>query len=40
MTHKAVCILTGLALAMGIAGCRIHVDKDADGKRKRMSRNV
>ena len=36
MTHKAVCILTGLALAMGIAGCRIHVDKDADGKEKNV----
>jgi hypothetical protein len=29
-------IVTGLALAAGISGCRIHVDKDADGKEKNV----
>jgi hypothetical protein len=29
-------LVTGLALAAGISGCRIHVDKDADGKEKNV----
>jgi len=36
MTSKAVCVLTGLALAAGISGCRIHVDKDANGQEKNV----
>lgn len=36
MTSKAMYIVTGLALAAGISGCRIHVDKDADGKEKNV----
>ena len=29
-------LLAALALAAGVAGCRIHVDKDADGKDKNV----
>lgn len=36
MVNKAVCVLTGLVLASGIAGCRIHVDKDSNGKEKNV----
>lgn len=36
MTSRGVAILTSLVLATGIAGCRIHVDKDADGKEKNV----
>lgn len=36
MTSKAVCVLTGLALAVGISGCRIHVDKDENGEEKNV----
>lgn len=36
MNRKAVCIFMGLALAAGIAGCRIHVDKDANGQEKNV----
>jgi hypothetical protein len=34
MNRKAICIVMGTALATGIAGCRVHVDKDANGKEK------
>jgi hypothetical protein len=34
MNRKAICIVLGTGLATGIAGCRVHVDKDADGKEK------
>lgn len=36
MTRKALCALVGLTLAAGIAGCRIHVDKDANGQEKNV----
>lgn len=36
MTNKAAWGLTGLALALGVAGCRIHVDKDANGQDKNV----
>ncbi|WP_109488935.1 hypothetical protein [Occallatibacter savannae] len=36
MANKAVCVLTGLVLAAGISGCRIHVDKDSNGKEKNV----
>ena len=36
MANKAVCVLTGLTLALGVAGCRIHVDKDANGQEKNV----
>src|SRR5512142_2662272 len=36
MVNKAVCVLTGLVLAAGISGCRIHVDKDSNGKDKNV----
>src|SRR5581483_6661468 len=36
MNRKAVYALTGLALAAGIPGCRIHVDKDANGQEKHV----
>jgi len=34
MNRKAIYALAGAALVMSIAGCRIHVDKDANGKEK------
>jgi hypothetical protein len=34
MMGKAICLAASLALAAGIAGCRVHVDKDANGKEK------
>jgi hypothetical protein len=34
MTRKAMSLLGCLALAAGIGGCRIHVDKDANGQEK------
>ena len=34
MIREATCVLAGLAMATGIAGCRIHVDKDANGQEK------
>ena len=35
MTHKWMSVpAIGLALAAGIAGCRVHVDKDANGEEK------
>jgi len=36
MKHKAVWVLTGLALVVGATGCRIHVDKDANGQEKNV----
>ncbi|MGC1420696.1 MAG: hypothetical protein WA354_24060 [Terracidiphilus sp.] len=36
MNRKAICILAGTALVAGIAGCRVHVDKDASGKEKNV----
>jgi hypothetical protein len=36
MMQKSVAMLTGLILATGIAGCRIHVDKDSNGKEKNV----
>lgn len=36
MNRKAICILAGTALAAGIAGCRVHVDKDANGQEKNV----
>lgn len=34
MMGRAICLAASLALAAGMAGCRVHVDKDADGKEK------
>jgi hypothetical protein len=34
MIRKATILLLGLALAVGVVGCRIHVDKDANGQEK------
>ncbi|HEY2466258.1 MAG TPA: hypothetical protein VGI45_00265 [Terracidiphilus sp.] len=34
MNREILCALMGLALASGIAGCRVHVDKDANGQEK------
>ncbi len=34
MMRKMSAVMAALALASGIAGCRVHVDKDADGKEK------
>ncbi|SRR6266568_910849 len=36
MKRKTTILLAGLALVAGIAGCRIHVDKDANGKEKNV----
>lgn len=36
MHQKALYALVGLALATAIAGCRIHVDKDANGQEKNV----
>jgi len=36
MMRSAICMLIGLVLASGMAGCRIHVDKDAAGKDKNV----
>lgn len=36
MMHRTVCVLAGLALAVGVSGCRVHVDKDASGQEKRV----
>src|SRR5580700_7988372 len=36
MNRKAICIVLGTALATGIAGCRVHVDKDANGQEKNV----
>ncbi len=34
MMREAASLLVGLALAAGIAGCRVHVDKGANGEEK------
>jgi hypothetical protein len=34
MTREAISLLAGLALATGLAGCRVHVDKGANGEDK------
>jgi hypothetical protein len=34
MKTKGLCMLAVVALATAVAGCRIHVDKDANGKEK------
>jgi hypothetical protein len=36
MIQKSLWVLTALALAVGISGCRIHVDKDANGQEKNV----
>jgi len=36
MVRKALSLFASLALVAGIAGCRIHVDKDANGKEKNV----
>ncbi len=36
MIRRALSLFAGLALVAGIAGCRIHVDKDANGKEKNV----
>src|SRR5271157_6033135 len=36
MMRKATSLVAGLALAAGIAGCRVHVEKDANGKEKNV----
>jgi hypothetical protein len=36
MIRKATGLLIGLALAAGLAGCRVHVDKDANGQEKNV----
>ena len=36
MNRTAICVLLGTALATGISGCRVHVDKDASGKEKNV----
>jgi len=34
MMRKAACLCLGLALAAGLTGCRVHVDKGANGEDK------
>ena len=34
MMREATSLLTGLALVAGITGCRVHVDKDSNGREK------
>jgi hypothetical protein len=36
MTKRAVCVLAGLTLGLGVSGCRIHVDKDENGQEKNV----
>lgn len=36
MNRKAVCALVGMGLTIGLSGCRVHVDKDANGKEKNV----
>jgi len=36
MNGKAICALVATTLITGIAGCRVHVDKDANGKEKNV----
>jgi hypothetical protein len=35
-TRNATTLVVGLALAAGLAGCRVHVDKDANGQEKKV----
>jgi hypothetical protein len=35
-TRNATTLVLGLALAAGLAGCRVHVDKDANGQDKKV----
>lgn len=34
MMRRAICLGAGLVLAAGLVGCRVHVDKDANGEDK------
>jgi hypothetical protein len=36
MIQKSLWVLTALTLSVGISGCRIHVDKDANGQEKNV----
>jgi hypothetical protein len=36
MSVKAIYVLVGLAVAAGFTGCRVHVDKDANGQEKNV----
>jgi len=36
MMRKAMSLTVGLLLAAGLAGCRVHVDKDANGEEKKV----
>jgi len=36
MIREATVLLAGLALAAGVTGCRVHVDKDANGVEKNV----
>jgi len=36
MMRETTSLLVGLALAAGLAGCRVHVDKDANGEDKNV----
>ena len=36
MSQKAICAWVATALIIGIAGCRVHVDKDANGQEKNV----
>jgi hypothetical protein len=36
MSRKAICVLIVTSLITGIAGCRVHVDKDENGKEKNV----
>lgn len=44
MNHKsalpAAALVAGLALAAGLAGCRVHVDKDANGEEKKVQVDI
>lgn len=34
MTRKSIVVFTAMVTAVALAGCRVHVDKDANGKEK------
>jgi hypothetical protein len=36
MLRKSMILWAGLALAAGLTGCRVHVDKDANGEEKKV----
>ena len=36
MNRKAICVLAGNSFGYWMAGCRVHVDKDANGKEKNV----